>query len=724
MPPWTPLAPGSHAIVHLSDLHFGLRGATDVFSSVRSFVETDIGDALAAVLITGDIIDTPEDSAALDQAHTALTTAWNKTPVYVIGGNHDLYKKGNILRFFWDRPRLVRSFRDKFGDQVVGPNRRVIEVGPWRIGVVGVETAEHADFFARGYLKSTQLDQIVAASRQAGFDLWILMAHHHLLPVKGLEERNHHRIKDLASVTHLVNGASASDRLAGSGIDLVLHGHEHSQNLLRYDNLGPAQREVVILGAGSGTGVTERRVCEASHSSFNVLILGADGSVRNRVTAHAGATWEVKDDREILAPEVLRRSRIYRDEAAAANRNNNNSGGSGTRRPAFRGRVDGEICKSVVFSSNRDITIDLELKGWRIDKDQDRCSFRVGNGTGIPVAPKVTLAFDGVSSEPVQAKATIVPNPEVQGEWFIEWDMPQTHRDRPLDLRIAYIWRAGALLTSQELRAAGDRAREFRRGRGQEFSTLKALDLVAIGRLFVMVSRRYAPQQPEVLVFDERDCERPDAAHEAARCLTRLGEGRFLLTIKYPRVGWRYVVAWQLPEWRPAERAAKRIAALTAGAGAFLERLKAELPKDTAWGSDSSSEKEKREPFQVIQWSISLYLRNETGLSMVAGDARLERSVALEGDRSFLARACWGVPIRVDRGNSDSDERRARIAGLMAGEESAWAIPLVLDLSQDNEIIGVARIAIPPLGAAIPKRVELMLARAVVSGLIHVEDEL
>lgn len=697
---WVPLADGAHAIVHLSDLHFGLPGSEDVFDRVRSFIDTEIGDRLGAVLVTGDVVDSPEKTGFLDDAFQSLTRAWPKTPLYVIGGNHDLYKKGNLFRFFWDRPKLVRSFHDTFRDHVVGTKRRVLDIGSWRIGLVGVETAESADYFARGYLEPTQLDAVVRASREQGFDLWILMAHHHLLPVKGLEERNQSNSLDLANVTYLVNGASAADRLAGSGIDLVLHGHEHCQNLLRYDNLRPAQREVVILGAGSATGVNHRRRCEATGSSFNVVVLGADGSVRNRVLAFAGATWDVHEDRELFAPEYLRRSRIYRDEAAADR--SLPTTGPLRLQPSFRGRVDGEICKSVVFSGNRDISVDLSLEGWRIDTEQ--CWFPIANSTGMPVAPRVELVVDGNARS---VDAEIVANREQRGEWFITWNTPQALRDRALGLRITYTWRAGALLTAQELAAVGDRAHESRRGRGQEFSTLRAFDLVAVGRLFVMVSRRFAPNDLEVLVFDEHDRERPEAAQEASRCLTKLGEGRFLLTIRYPRVGWRYVVAWTLRNWTLSAAAARRIAGLRRQADVFLERLREHLPAD-------------------VEWSLALYLRDELGLGLAAADpgATLEPHVALEGDRSFLVRACWGVPLRVDCGRDDDAERRARIAGLMPGERTVWTFPLPLDMSQDSEIIGVARFSIPKSSEGWLNAVELVFGRAVVSALTLVKDGL
>ena len=86
----------NQSIVHLSDLHIGLRAAeTQRFKKITDLIAKHYQGA--PVLITGDITDSATKSQ-MQSARKMLEDLSKTNPILAVPGNHDYAWKGNILR--------------------------------------------------------------------------------------------------------------------------------------------------------------------------------------------------------------------------------------------------------------------------------------------------------------------------------------------------------------------------------------------------------------------------------------------------------------------------------------------------------------------------------------------------------------------------------------------------------------------------------------------------
>lgn len=682
MRPWTPVGSDARIILHLSDLHFGLANQGEVFQTLLAFLRNNLQSEVVAVLVTGDIVDSPDETIA-DQARRDLVSLCDavrqshEVELLTVAGNHDVHRLGNYVPWLWPRPKRTKTFETTFQRYLATSKPRLVTAGDWRIGVIGANTAEFADYFARGYLPATALEDIKAAANIPDVDLCLLLLHHHLLPVRHLEDRRRASVKALAAVTNLVNGASSTHGVASSGVDIVLHGHEHAANLLGYDSLDTGHHQAIVIGAGSAGGVKGRR-CQVSAIGFNILVLRNDGEVLLRQMAHDGSGF-VFEERHLLTAERLRRSRTLRNEGSRR--------GTSAQKAA-PGSFESSFTKGVVFRRNRDIDIRIEMKRWRLTDPQ--IVFPVQNSTGIPANAHVVVKGD--TGLLAVSDLAIVPDPKNAQRWAIAWRTPPDARNATVDIVLSYQWLAGALLTKRELADAGDRARELVRGEGREYATLRVPDVVGRAQIALIVPRTLAPAEIEVKVFDAEEKIVSGASREARTRLTTFAPGHYVLDVKYPRVGWRYTLAWEPAPW---EGASPADLAPFADTRAFLSYVRARLP-------DSPDR---------AAWKMALYLRTVEGLRLVAEDGRpgLQKNEPVVGDRSFVAQACWGVPIMVERG----------AAGMMPDEAVAWSLPLVTSLDGAEEPLGVLRISYPTEISGLSRSFHLQLAEATIAALIR-----
>lgn len=245
-------------IVHLSDIHFGGRADLTQVTALERLVPELEPDA---VVISGDITQRArhgEFQRALALVRHLEATA----PVLVVPGNHDTT--------WWRTPfdLLGRDlkhakYRQYFGD-TLGPVLRI--PGAVIVGTVsahglaaGSVTWNPRDLTVKGHLPRSETDR---AAREFGNrgdgDLKVLVLHHNVL--RG-------QISERMGLAHW---RDAQRRLARSGADLVLCGHDHQESV------GQLEGRVVVAAASTHTPMTRGRrpsvfnLITADHESLTV----------------------------------------------------------------------------------------------------------------------------------------------------------------------------------------------------------------------------------------------------------------------------------------------------------------------------------------------------------------------------------------------------------------------------------------------------------------------
>jgi 3',5'-cyclic AMP phosphodiesterase CpdA len=257
MAEWIHPPEGSLIIAHVSDPHFGSSHQYECWEAVRAFLLDRVKPHL--LLLTGDLVDFPKRKLYETVKNEVETMRF---PYYVCAGNHDRHWKGNASRllakltFTGNSPAV---FDQVFGVRIAAPERVLVEeLGPqrFRVGILGVDTSIKADYSARGFLEDARIAAMEKALDVPGsdVDLSILLVHHHLQPVRRLEQQRRGHLRDLANVTSMVNAGSFLERLAKMHVDIALHGHEHAPHWARYGSLEGGLGEIAVIGAGSATG--------------------------------------------------------------------------------------------------------------------------------------------------------------------------------------------------------------------------------------------------------------------------------------------------------------------------------------------------------------------------------------------------------------------------------------------------------------------------------------
>jgi len=657
--PWTPLRDGEIALAHLSDLHFGSPKSEAVWRNVRQFLlgilNQDRGDAL---LVTGDLAHNPQKklyetaAARLDEL---------QMPYFVCAGNHDRHYLGNRAK--WNPLNYIPGFAasaefDKtFGSKVLvpqDPKEHTAGNGPdgWKIGLLGLDSSDDADWSARGFVGETHFGTIDRATRARDWDLCICFVHHHLLSIRALEHNRRGKPADLFKVTTLVNAGSLLEALTKANIDVVLHGHEHESNWARYGTFEPGWGSVQVLGAGSATGNDSATGCDLLRASFNVLILSPDRSVSLRKMRHDGADWKVWDEFPVLTAEQIRQARLRR-----------------AARPKDTGEpveLSSELIKSVEFTRERDIKVTWLFTNWL-----PPVNFRhyIKNATGVPC--DVQVRFLARNGPPVDLDKVELVQADDDHAWWIKWTLPEPLRRQLVMMEISYCWRGGAVLTAAELEAVRRGGTPgLLRNDGYEFTSAFVADAVAAAELIVTLPPEYAPAIAEVIVqvVEDPSIARPQEAMALRQQVRFFAPGRFALRIKYPRRNCDYRLAWP-PVKGSQSRAAKSFAEAARAHGNALLGAFAEPFKPTPYWNCSA---------------LSLYVEGEkpnlarrVGLldlgSPVVDREQPHATQVLVGDRSALARAWCGIPMIV---HDWPDASAALESGLLPGEKGIFCVPI------------------------------------------------
>jgi Calcineurin-like phosphoesterase len=352
-------------ILHLSDLHFGLKFQTDQWTALKNETAALQPDL---VIITGDLVNTPwfwmlkraraglKDLYAhlnprVPAAEAGAVPARPPCQVWVIPGNHDTRITGLVpvewllliaaaafslaalcVGIFYITPPLpVWAFWTVVGIAsffaLVGVTALVLEClvrsdleAAWGaehllkkarccervpVGIVPLDSASADVSYARGRIPQKEMIGIREALSGRSDVTWIAAVHHHPLPLPYDHKAERMMVMD--------NAGALINELARAGIGLVLHGHKHHQHFARIV-INPEESqfaEVAVLSAGTPTHSADPGTFR---HGFNVIDLQFDGRVKiTQVEAPPGGTFREREPIDLAPPEEQDRRRYLAD---------------------------------------------------------------------------------------------------------------------------------------------------------------------------------------------------------------------------------------------------------------------------------------------------------------------------------------------------------------------------------------------------------------------------
>jgi len=259
-------------IAHLSDLHFvthpklkrvTFRGMVGHDLNALAALETQLTSMHVDLLfVTGDLSTWGDETSLLDARRFIMVLAGslNLQPAHVlwIPGNHDVivdYRKiATKQRKFTQICGTTEPLRQlivKGMDVAVFSFDSTLRTGLWPFtSNRGEVTQEAFNAFNQAVLK-------VDAATPAAIKL--VQIHHHPLPIPYKKDDGVSGV-----LTTMTNGATFADRMQETGMNLIMHGHEHyaySTSLQPY----PQEKPTVLVAAGTACQVKNHEM------SFNYV---------------------------------------------------------------------------------------------------------------------------------------------------------------------------------------------------------------------------------------------------------------------------------------------------------------------------------------------------------------------------------------------------------------------------------------------------------------------
>lgn len=673
-------------IAHLSDLHFGCDDQQSVWESLKCYL---IALKPELVLVTGDIVDSPSKKAfevAAAQLRLAAPGRANHQGFYVCPGNHDRYWRGNAFGKFAKgltgiigRRKTSDSWFDaSFAVHLVSASPGLILDLPasgkgWKVKLVGLDSSRDAAHLAQGFIHPQTLEELqqhTDGEAMKKVDLFIVLMHHHLLPIPELETATHRfGAAAVKAGTLMDNAGSALAALTKAQVDIVLHGHEHQRHIARFGSLSEELSDLVVVGASSASGAVTGKPCRPGSASFNVIELRPDRTVW--VVEHRwNGTWgAIAGAVRLFNHKNLRRSGFL-------------------RRAERERRHTSDVAKHVVFTRGRNAIVrerrtDLLIEGgaWNLV---------ARNTTGEPATPRVSIQAD----RPVRwhTSGGFVKRRHEDHAYIyeIEFDDPEPLFVSRMD--IEYQWLNGVLLDKRDSALFESGILGVFRRDGMEFVASTVSDHIRSLTLSVSFPDGFSPDESTLEVWSENlpENESPERFHALTRTLLCNGDGVFTVAIPYPKRGFRYFLAWPLPDRIEPTASHERTEALARRAADRLATAFLQAFAGTAWARLSTAAVYlARSPCELERIGI------HSGDARPEATAAIPRLIDLRKQHGLYLHAWWGdegIGIAERDGNV---EDAAKAQGLLDGEKVLATLPLrVGEYAPRSPPLGIVRVAL------------------------------
>jgi Calcineurin-like phosphoesterase len=674
-------------IVHASDLHFDTKDSVTIWGELRNFLNHDVRPHL--VLITGDIVDSPDQqlvTLAFDQLSTLIVRRPNPADAYrVCAGNHDRHFHGTaqgflsgVLKAFQSPAKASAWFGETFAGRMstVGvPEPIELEEGRnrWKVHLMGVDTSINAVHLAQGFAVPTDLQSLTGAASRVPprTDLVILMHHHHLLPIKELEDERQ-ALSGVFNSTIMLNAGTVLHTLARANINLVLHGHEHHRMLARYGAVDEQQSEIVVLGAGSATGNKTLDGCRRSRASLNLIELRPDRSVYVREIGCPNSLWQILPGETLLLDgRAIRRARFNR------------------RRKGETSPPTSRIVKSIEFHPDRNVTITQSWSNWTVDPE--RWTHITKNSSGTPLAAIVDFHWSE-QGPPERRVAEISPDKREAQAYGLEVVSPGRSQSLAQRIRLTLGWRGAAVLTQDDLDYLSHTTPGDHRKDGREFAGVLATGELESLSLMVRLPARFAPARHEITAWvRESSTSVPEEVVELTQSIQEHAPGVFGLEVPYPLPDYRYELAWPVKTASRASEAAAAFAACARVPGngvRLLEEFQYALKRVI---KDARSQLALYVP--AVNDPKALVKVAQLSWGTTSTSAQLPERLAFGGANSVTHLARWGQIVFGTR-VAEEDKSGGGIDGFLPGERSLALVPIKQSNYDDDLAWGVVRLGV------------------------------
>lgn len=709
-------------IAHISDLHFGMQGQSEVWRELSSYLRTSLKPNL--VLVTGDIADSPNETNFVEAAKQLRDLTEANIKCYVCPGNHDRHPQGISLdgapKFVRKSSKLFARLWQRFGpgaEQTSGAStetnpalfdQRFADIGVlvqrgkpedfglststgrtnWRIRLLVLDSSEEASYFAQGFVSPHML----ATLRQARYagddreapDLVIALVHHHLLPVSALELPGQKKGSLFAS-TILVNAGTVLETLAEIGTDLVLHGHEHCRHLARF-GMVDQPNDLVIIGAASATGADTKHGCSCDQSSFNVIELGDDLSVTLQEYCYSRGAWKPEPEaHRLLGAVEIRRARVLRKLQPGA-------------------VLNSRLHRHFIFSPTRDAVIrQVTTNCWLKDS---RFSVTTENWSGTPYFMGGTVELTMGQSIELRGQQLM----SAVGPWRFQYEqaLGTDNTDKMIARRVEHeiIWLAGGVLNQDDLARCPQHMRGPLRSENKEFVETEVTDPLEMLIMSVDLPDGFAPAASDFEVF-VRDPAGRLLRHEELTDRLRFTKGnRTVVNVPYPLPGYGYLIVWSVPKAAP-------VANEFQDARNRLEKIAAKVAEVV--------QKNIKFVAGSLEFTLGIYIpeMHDDSLSfrLIAHKSLPEPPVSVtpKSNQNPFCSAYWGVPKChvLDRSGRVTDDDAA--SGLQNGEYGIFVHPLPSfnRNRMEGQSLGVIRVALIAWSHYSPKKLLYLLDAAV-----------
>jgi 3',5'-cyclic AMP phosphodiesterase CpdA len=203
-------------ILHLADLHFGGQADIRQIEALERMVPDLRPDV---VVISGDVAQRARHGE-FQRARAFMNLARETAPVYLLPGNHDVQ--------WWRRPfwpgrkdAIYAKYRHYFGAELT-PTLTLpgaVITGVLTAHGLSLASVSHInDFTVKGHLPKAEITRAAQVFRAAPPEAArVLVVHHNVL--RG----------DISQRMGLARWRTAQQRIAASGADVVLCGHDHQE---------------------------------------------------------------------------------------------------------------------------------------------------------------------------------------------------------------------------------------------------------------------------------------------------------------------------------------------------------------------------------------------------------------------------------------------------------------------------------------------------------------
>ena len=341
---------------------------------------------------------------------------------------------------------------------------------------------------------------------------------------------------DLFKFTSAVNPGKILESLAASYVDIVLHGHEHRRNIARYGSYRIDSNQIVIAAAASATGAETFKGCDSQRASFNVLELRSDRSVwMNEVRGPQGdqSEWHSTPSIQILDSTTLRHNRFLRSLHLW--------------RKARTGGPKGNAGAG-------------QQSEWHTLPSQQDGMLSLGSIVPIGLSVRESLAFEFRTTldrllYPLQRLTLLAPPQSREFAGFLGWERRgayvfrvATGTSEPVaasSIATSYQWLDGIVLTEDDLKLIDmNNAGPFR-GNGQEFVAASVTRPLRELSLSVTFPVGFVPDEKQVDVYYQRMRFGEAVKEPALRKRIKFMAQAVILTVPYPLMDYRYVIAWR-----------------------------------------------------------------------------------------------------------------------------------------------------------------------------------